>query len=197
MSTTVQQPGLGDQMYEGAAEAGKIYTTIKLVIASVIGIIFLIIGFSLIFSKNKHTEKVTAQITKINTNGCRQINNVNNVNSNIDNRVICDTLISYSYNGTDYKDKSFKTFDVYHQIGDNVVIYVDPNNPSDFSNESKSADRTTGFIFIGFAVFFVGMALFMWWLSRTYKFVGAVEGVSLGANIISGGLGYNRGNMFF
>ena len=58
--------GLGDQMYEGAAEAGKIYTTIKLVIASIIGIIFLIIGFFLIFSKNKHTQEVTAQITKIN-----------------------------------------------------------------------------------------------------------------------------------
>ena len=94
--------GLGDQMYEGAAEAGKIYTTIKLVIASIIGIIFLIIGFFLIFSKNKHTQEVTAQITKINQNGCRQVGNVNNNNNN---NIVCDTLISYSYNETDYKDK--------------------------------------------------------------------------------------------
>ena len=90
-----------------------------------------------------------------------------------------------------------KTSDGYHQVGDNVIIYIDPNNPSDYSNESKSQDRIAGFIFIGFAVFFVCIAAVMWYLSQKYKFIGAVEGVGLGANIISGGLGYNRGNMFF
>ena len=195
MSTTVQQPGLGDQMYEGAAEAGKVYTTIKLVFASIISIIFLIIGFYLIFSKNKHTEEVTAQITKINQNGCRETGT--NTNNNI-GVIICDTLISYSYNGIEYKDKSLKTSDdIYHQVGDNVTIFVDPINPSDFSTESKSKDRTLGFIFIGISIFCVAIALLMWWLSRRYKFIGAVEGASLGVNLISGGLGYNRQNMFF
>jgi hypothetical protein len=192
MSTSIQQPGLGDQMYEGAAEAGKVYTTVKLVFTSIISIFFLIIGIYLIFSKNKHTEEVTAQITKINPNGCRETGNNNSI-------VICDTVISYSYNGTEYKDKSLKTSDdVYHQVGDSVSIFVDPNNPSDFSTESKSKDRTVGFIFIGISIFCVAMALLMWWLAQRYKFIGAVEGASLGVNLISGGLGYNRGNnMFF
>lgn len=48
---TNTRPGIGDQLYSGAAQVGKIRTTIGLIIAVIIGIILLFIGISFLLKK--------------------------------------------------------------------------------------------------------------------------------------------------
>ena len=108
--------------------------------------------------------------------------------------------ISYMYNGQRYPAEpgffSLNTpmSDRQYVKGNTIDIYIDPNEPQNFSLESLQSDRLAGWICIGFAVLIVGMAYLMRWLSQRYKFLAAAEGVGLGVNII--GNGFRGGNMF-
>lgn len=189
------QPGIGDQLYSGAAEVGKIRTTISLVVAVIIGVIFLIIGISLLFKKNVHTFTVSALIDSAN---CSQMTRVtNNTTSTTYN---CDLKISYMYKGTRYpSEPTFFSLnaplsDRQYVKGNSIDVYIDPNDPQNFSLESLQSDRFIGWICIGFAVLIVGMAYLMRWLSQRYKFFAAAQGIGLGANIVGGD--FRGGNMF-
>jgi hypothetical protein len=189
------QPGIGDQLYSGAAEVGKIRTTISLVVAVIIGVIFLIIGISLLFKKNVHTFTVSALIDSAN---CSQMTRVtNNTASTTYN---CDLKISYMYKGTRYpSEPAFFSLnaplsDRQYVKGNSIDVYIDPNDPQNFSLESLQSDKFIGWICIGFAVLIVGMAYLMRWLSQRYKFFAAAQGAGLGVNIIGGG--FRGGNMF-
>ena len=207
MSTqTPPAPSMGDQLYSGAAEVGKIRTTIGLVFAVIIGVILLIAGIALLFKKNVHTDKVSAMVD---SGTCSTVYRNNGNNSYVS--YVCDLKISYTYNGVRYpkldttpgSEPTFFplsiTSDRTYVKGNTVDIFVDPNHPEDNSLESLKSDKIAGWICIGIAVFIVGMAYLMRWLSQRYKFFAAAEGVGLGANIISGGFrggNYYGGNMF-
>jgi hypothetical protein len=51
--------------------------------------------------------------------------------------------------------------------GNTVDVYIDPNNPVDYSLESLQSDKLAGWICIG-------MSYLMRWLSQRYKFFAAV-----------------------
>ena len=186
MSTNTR-PGIGNQLYSGAAEVGKIRTTISLVIAVIIGVVLLIVGIGLLLKKNVYTFKVSALVDLAN---CSQIAST---------RYTCDLKISYMYKGGRYPTEpaffSINTSSDFPYVKGNLVdVFVDPDNPSDHSLESLKSDRVAGWVCIGFAVVIVGMAYLMRWLSQRYKFFAAAEGIGLGANII--GNGFRGGNMF-
>ena len=192
---TNSQPGIGDQLYTGAAEVGKIRTTMSLVVAIIIGVILFGIGISLLLKKNVHTFTVSALIDSAN---CSQTTRVTN-NATYTN-YICDMKISYMYNGQRYPaEPGFFSLnapmsDRQYVKGNTIDVYINPNEPQNFSLESLQSDRFAGWICIGFAVLIVGMAYLMRWLAQRYKFLAAAEGVGLGANIISNG--FRGGNMF-
>ena len=196
---TNTQPGIGDQLYTGAAEVGKIRTTISLVIAVIIGVVLLIVGFILLFKKNVHSFTVSALVDSAN---CSPVTRF--VNNTMSTSYNCELKISYMYKGERYPPMSGSdpTFfplnmplsDRQYTKGNSVDIFIDPNNPSDNSLESAQSDRIAGWICIGFAIVIVGMSYLMRWLSQRYKFFAAAEGIGLGANII--GNGFRGGNMF-
>ena len=178
---TNTSPGIGDQLYSGAAEVGKIRTTISLVIAFIIGIILVIAGIGFLLKKNVYTFKVSALIDSAN---CLQIAST---------KYNCELKISYTYKGERYPTAETTFFSInttsdYPYVKGNLIdIFIDPNNPSDHSFESLQTDRLAGWLCIGFAVVIVGMAYLMRWLSQRYKFFAAAEGIGLGANIIGNG----------
>lgn len=178
-SPTTSSPSLGDQIYSGTAELGKFKTTIGLFIGCFVGIIFIIIGIYMLTKKNNHTQEIQAKVEELKT-PCTSSSIGNN-----QQMINCYLVISYSYNGLNYKP-NLNTNDTYHNVGDLITIYIDPNNPSDFSQESKQADKNIGWIIIGFAVFFILVSILFWWLAQRYKMFAAFEGVSMGTNLISG-----------
>ena len=169
---------LGDQIYSGTAELGQFRTTVGLFIGSIIGIIFIIVGIYMLTKQNTHTEKVQAKVESL-VNPCTSNNNQKMIN--------CNLTISYTYKNILYKPLTvLRTIDGFHNIGDLISIYIDPNNPSDFSQESKQSDTVIGWIIIGFATFFILASILSWWLARRYKLFAAFEGASMGVNLISG-----------
>jgi len=167
---TNTRPGIGDQLYSGAAEVGKIRTTIGLIIAVIIGISFLL-------KKNVYTFKVSALIDSAN---CVQIAST---------RYTCDLKISYTYKGDRYPiEPAFFSINTSSNFpyakGDLVDVFIDPNNPSDHSLESLQIDRIAGWLCVGFAVGIIGIAYLMRWLSQRYKFFAAAQGIEFGVDII-------------
>jgi hypothetical protein len=177
MSNQDSKPGLGDEIYSGAAEVGQIRTTIGLVIGSIIGLIFIAVGIYLeFFDKNKHTKDILATVVDAN---CTSVATRDNVNIN------CALNIKYTVDGKEYKG-FVNTNDTTH-VKDNIIrVYIDPANPSDVSMQSLSADKTMGIFIIIFGLVAIGISVFSWWLSRRYKFFAAAEGVGMGVNLIRG-----------
>ena len=54
---------LGDELYEGTAEFGRIEAVIGVVFGTIFGVIAIIVGIFLLLSKNKHTKNVMGTIT--------------------------------------------------------------------------------------------------------------------------------------
>lgn len=176
-----QTSSLGDDLYTGAAEVGKIRTTISLVIACVIGVMLIVFGVYLLFKENKHTTAVTATIVDIMPNG----NCTSTIDRNNTQIVSCDVHVTYDYNGKTYVPANvLRTTDGFHSKNGTMTVYIDPLNPIDCSLESKQMDTTAGMIVVGIAVVVIASAILLWWLSQRYKFFAAAEGVGLGANVV-------------
>lgn len=182
-------PGVGNKLYDGAAEFGQVAATIKLVIAIIVGIFFLGIGIYIsFFNKNKHTQKVDTTIT--NTPECTPYWTSENPNVN---NYKCSINFSYIYKNVNYTG-TYETNDaVQYKKGDTFSVYIDPNNPKDYSRESKSTQQTAGYICIGLSFVIVLGSIFVWWLTRRYKFFAAAEGAGTGLGMVTG---YGNGGFF-
>jgi hypothetical protein len=177
MSNQDSKPGLGDEIYSGAAEVGQIRTTIGLVVGSIIGLIFIAVGIYLeFFNKNKHTKDILATVTDAN---CTSFATRNSVNIN------CALNIKYTVNDKEYKG-FVNTNDTTHIKDSTITVYIDPANPSDVSMQSLSSDKTAGIFVIVFGLVVIGISVFSWWLSRKYKFFAAAQGVGMGVNLLRG-----------
>jgi hypothetical protein len=175
MSTS--KPGLGDEIYSGAAEVGQIRTTIGLIIGSIIGIFFIAVGIYLeFFNKNKHTKDILATVTDAN---CTSVATRNSVDIN------CALNIKYTVNDKEYKG-FVNTNDTTHIKDSTVTVYIDPENPSDVSMQSLKSDKNMGIFGIIFGLVAIGISVFSWWLSRKYKFFAAAQGVSMGVDLLRG-----------
>lgn len=172
-----------NEIYDDAADLGRTYATISLVISIILGIILLGVSLYLIFGKNAHTDMVMAQIKTISCGGPTIINN--NTTRN------CSTTLTFNYNGKDYSVTDFSytysgNADPNTMIGTSIKVFVDPNNPIDVSTISKSTDKKIGLVLLGISVFLVGGSILHWWLARRYKFMAAAEGTGAGIGAIRG-----------
>jgi len=168
-------------LYSGAAEFGRVNSSISLVICSIIGLIFIIVGFFLLYKyyndSDKHTYEVSAKILSVSS--CS--NNVNLMGCNID--------LSYNYNGKNYTVNNFlyefnKQTNLNSVIDTTTPIYINPSNPSDISQNSDNSYKVGGIIFIVLGIIVPLFSYLNWWLTRKYKTLAAVEGVQSGINII-------------
>ena len=154
ISNSNSKPSLGEeQIYEETSELGK--TKIGLYIGCFIGIVLLCICIYLsFFRNNKHTEKVEAIVQ---TKNCESGNN---------NTISCKLTISYTYKNIIYNPTNIlNTIDGYHDVLDIITIYIDPNNPSDFSQSSKENDKGLGWFLFGFGIFTIFVSILVWLLA--------------------------------
>jgi TM2 domain-containing membrane protein YozV len=177
MSTS--SPSLGNEIYSGAAELGKFKTTIGLFFGIFFGIVLLIIGIVLLKNsdQNKHTQQVSANIVKLIS--CNPYSNNNQLNYS------CNFNISYEFNNKAYLPPNtiyVNTTRTYN-VGDSIDIYIDPNNPSDYSQESKKQDIFVGYFIIGISLIVSIGSIVSWWLSQKYKLFAAYEGASVGLQL--------------
>lgn len=175
-----------NQIYDDAADLGRTYATITLIIAIILGILLLGVSLYLIFGKNVHTDMVMAQIKIISCTGPTMKNN----NLARD----CLTTLNFNYKGKDYSVSDFSytysgNVDPNSLIGTFIKVFVDPNNPLDVSTISKSTDKTIGFVLMGISLFLIGGSILHWWLARRYKFMAAAEGTGAGLGVIRGMFG--------
>jgi hypothetical protein len=179
MSNSSTSSNLGSDIYTGAAELGKFKTTIGLFVGIFGGIFFLIVGIVLLTKQNKHTQKVSAKIVKLIS--CNPYASNNNLSYS------CNFNISYTYNDQTYNPpETFSTNTTRsYNVGDTIDIYIDPSNPSDYSQESKNQDLFIGGVVIGFSILFVIGSIVSWWLSQKYKIFAAYEGASVGVSLLS------------
>ena len=167
-------------IYTDVSELGLVKTTIGLVIGVIISIIFISIGVYLsFFDKNNHTAEVSSIVSK-----------VVSCNSSVDkNRVDCDLIIHYDYEGKSYNPElPIHTIDSFHVVGSPITIYVDPLNPSDFSLSSLKQEKIIGWGLNILGIIILLVSLFTWWLSRRYKAYSALQGIGFGLS----GLGGNK-----
>lgn len=176
--------GVGDKLYNGAAEFGQVVTSFKLVIAVIISLFLFGFGIYLIFSKNKYTEKVNATVVTVT---CDLLANQKMYD--------CNLTITYTYDSKSYTETYQINSEYEYKVNDKITIYVDPTNPSDFSN-SLDRKKNAGYLCIGFAIFILSISILVWWLSRRYKFFAAVEGAGTGIGMITGGYGRSYGRIF-
>jgi len=167
--------GLGQEIYTGAAEIGKIRVTISLIISIIIGIFLLVLGIIMICKKNVHIEQITANVDIANCTAYQQNYN-------------CNLIISYEYNGKIFSKKPLRTTNSSNfVVNDKIDIYINPQNPSDYSLESLAKDKMIGWFMIGISFIVVALAVLFYWLTYKSKFFAATEGVGLGVQMLSGG----------
>ena len=165
-------------VYSDAADFGKVYTTISLIIASVLCIIMVIVGIVILNTKDPYTDMVNAIV---NNSMCNDSYDPT-MNKNTRN---CNLYLSYNYKGKNYSNINYtvnNTTSMYF-TGQNFTIYINPNNPTDISTISKTQEKYMGFIIIGLGIFILLIALFHWWLTRKSKFFAAAEGTGAGISI--------------
>lgn len=182
--SSVEKPGVGDQLYSGAAELGMFRVTIGLIFGIIFGLAAIIFGLYMAFyKKNVHSVEVHGKIIEIVGTCTSIIDRDNNL------QVKCSVKIEYMYNGVSYKPtNTFPTNDGMKSIGQEFTIYIDPNNPSDCSTDSIQNDKKIGWIIFMIGLVFIGLSFLYWWLAQRYKFFAAAEGVGMGIGL----MGYGR-----
>jgi hypothetical protein len=168
---------VGEQVYSGMAEYGKIQAGISIVVTSVIAIIMLGIGIYLLRRKDTYTNQTTGKITKAacvtkSGNSTRQFDCnltveiiVNSQTYTIDNL----TIIS----GTEYIP------------GKTITVYYNPENPNEAALSKTSKWWGWGLIIV--ALLMIIFVVVNFWLTTKYKGYAAFQGASSVAGAFGGG----------
>lgn len=161
------QKELGQEVYSGMAEYGKIRSGISLVFVSIIALVFIIIGCYLVLKKETYTEKVIGKIEK---SDCTVIIKGDNKSYN------CSLEIKYKVNDIEYTLKTTTDSSTQYVSGNNIDVYVNKDNHSDASIQYGT--KTIGWIMIGIAlIIWIGTALHFYF-SMKYKGFAAFTGAS-------------------
>ena len=157
----------------------KSYEYFKSKLSIFIGILVLagtiFIGYKLFNTKNKHTEEINADVTKVSVCNQRIVYNQGYSTSYFD----CIVDIQYIVDGKKYQQLNYgvpnNTFPL--QQGSKVKIAYDPNNPTDISNTSAGDDKTAGIMFFIFGLVYLGIVVYHYYINVWYPGVAAVRGV--------------------
>jgi hypothetical protein len=166
--------GFGETLYDGAAVFGRVMALVSLIIGSVIGIILIVVGFYLIFKKNKYTGSVLATVK---TASCT-------VGSGKEPVINCNLGVEYVVAGKTLT-ANIVTIGKIYQVGEKIPIRYDEANPSDVSMNIIGTGLMGGIlIVIGFFVILM-VSLYYYFVTK-YKFAAATSGIGVGVDIISG-----------
>lgn len=146
---------LGQNVYGGLAEVGKLKATIGLVVAVCIALSCCASGGMTIqvAASDKHTGTSTASLSNV------------TCTSNT-----CTAVATYSVNGTSYK----LNVSTGNPAPNSLDISYDPAHPSDAEQNKPSKFLGFGLIIGGILVVIVGCVFY--WLTMNYKPIAAIEG---------------------
>ena len=169
--------GSDDQIYTGAATFGVVMSDIKAVIGSIIGLIMIIGGISLIVKKSFRINTIDGNIKSSN---CTEVI----VNNNI--TYSCDISVEYTINGKT-QTKSFKDTNSYkkYEVNDTVTLWYDPNNNANIDIMSDNL-HTLGWGLLILGIFIIIFSILWAYLANKYKPVAAAEGIFSGVNMLAG-----------
>jgi hypothetical protein len=180
MSTSSSdKPGLGSEIYSGAASFGTVWALIGAIFATVIGTIAIGFGIYLLVRKDNRNA-FPATVLYINGPGgppCQKTQ---------DKPVQYSCKVTIKYSGwADPIDINYTGSEIYY-VGEQITIYVKKGDPTDVTL-SKSIPNWVGWVCIAGAILVIAFSWFWYWAARRWKFVAAAEGVGGALNIVSGG----------
>jgi hypothetical protein len=172
--------GVGDDIYTGASEYGKIMALIGAVIGTFMSIVLIIFGIIFILSKPLYTGEVDGTIT--NEPQCIPVTTTSN--NTTTTRFNCNGIdVDYKVEGKDYKSEGlFHTNDFALKKGNKLKLFYKPENPADVITDSDNK-HVLGGIMIGSAVFIL-VGVWAWFFITKYsKFASAAGGAASAYNL--------------
>lgn len=166
---------LGNQIYDGAGEFGHIEAWIGAIFASIIGLVFVIIGIVAVSRKNSLTNDVEGKITKAICGTPYQKDNQQLYNCTID--------IEYTVDNKKYTIQTTKTDNFQQYEGQTINVYYNPSTPKKGAIQSDSS-KTVGIIFIGAGLIIPAFAWLWLWITYKSKFAAAAGGVAGAFNLV-------------
>jgi len=166
---------LGEEIYSGASTFGRIEAWIAAIITSIIGLIFIIGGITMISHHTKFTNSV--QGTVLNSN-CTTFTGDNNTQ-----QYSCTLTIEYKVDGNPYQITTAKDSIYNYTKGNYITVYYDHKNPQN-GKLINDNNKVLGIIALVAGIL---IPLFAWiWLWITYKskFAAAAGGVSGAFNLL-------------
>lgn len=168
-----------EAVYTGAADIGKVYSTISLIGGIVFSILLFVIAIFLFQQKNVRTEKTLATVT---TATCSQYERIVNNQKQIAHT--CNLEINYTINNKLYT--AGLNTDKKYSLGSNILIEYDPNNPTDISIPTVFTTRFFGIISSVVSVLILIYVVLNYVFSKKYKVYAATQGAFTTVDIAKG-----------
>ena len=132
---------LGDKIYSGAADYGKIRSGLNLFIGVIVSIALLIFGIYIIRKPKVYVENV---IGKVKSSTCLQIQQNKEFFWN------CSMNIDYEVKNTKYNTDIVNRSSIKYNPDDNIDLYHEVNNPRKISADKD--DSNLGWILVGISL---------------------------------------------
>lgn len=155
--------GIVDNLYDDALSLGKIQSLIGLILASIIGLVLIIVGYNYVSSSNKYI--LTTGIVK--NVICEDKIQTNSKNKSTTTTKICTLNIEYNVNNVVYTNILTVNNKVYSTNQSIQIEYME-SNPNQIRIPGVS-DSTLGYISSGISVLIILGASVNYYLSTNYK----------------------------
>ncbi len=158
---------VGEKIYSGVAEYGKVKSGLNLFFGLLIGLLFLGLGIFVLRRKKVYTENVKGKII---TAECIQ-------EKDKDNNTIwsCNMNIDYKVKDMEYTVDLFKKSSKKYNKDDFIDLYYDINDSKNVSLEKD--ENMFGWIFVGISLFLISFLIINFILTMKYKSYASVVGV--------------------
>jgi hypothetical protein len=155
----------GKNIYSGAAAYGRINSIFTLLITSLIGIISILFGLSLLF-KSKDSQ-ISATVSEISDDSrlCRTYS------SNQEIKPYSGLCVKFKIDGTTFFTP-YLPVNKYYAKGEQVTLFQNENGYS----VTESSPKTTGVILIIFGVFIILLGYFSYHFAHQSKTYAAIQG---------------------
>jgi len=168
---TKEKQSIGEQIYSGTATFGKIWAVASAIFGTIISIVMLIIGISVISHKS-HLRSVPGQVM--------EDAECTTTDSQQQTFTTCRTKISYEVDGVTYTP-TVDSGSFQYTAGTEVTVWYSPSSPE--RPELNPFPKWVGWMLIIFA-FLICIGVWIWvWVTRKSKVAaaagGAIELVSL------------------
>jgi hypothetical protein len=146
------------QIYSGAADLGRVYAIIGVVIGTLIGIAMIVGGSYVLYKKDPFTASVTGKVV---SRSCFASN--------------CSIGVTYNVNGIAYNAGFTVAIQDPYVVGSSITVWYDPSNPNSSEVQRLPHDVLGWGLIVG-GVVIIALVWFTLFLSRRYKFFAAAEG---------------------